>query len=77
MVSPKNILEIHVSDCAGIGSSRIPSVVVARSISNIPNTSVGDNFSSWLGNDRGHPLTFVISGLQALGYAGQAGKGQG
>lgn len=77
MVSPKNILETHVSGCAGISSTRIPSEVVARGMSKIPSTRVGDNFSTWLGNYRGHPLTFAINGLQALSYAGQAGRRPG
>lgn len=43
MVSPKNILEIHASGCAGIGSSHTPSVVVTVR-------------STWPDDDRDHPL---------------------
>lgn len=67
-MSPKNILEIHVSHCAGISSTCIPSVVVTRSISKIISTRLVGNFSTWWGRSQRPPPDEKTVPLSSMGY---------
>ena len=68
MVSPKNILEIHVSRCAGISSTCIPSVVVTGSMSKITSTRFVSNFSPWWGGSQSQSPDEKTVPLSSMGY---------